>query len=975
MSGTMKYMVYLLSLVVVAVFAGHSFSFRIFAPMATNKVLISRPTWRASDGPGTTVNFDLDNNDKLNLTVNGVNKVVNFTPAKTWTAAQIAAVINGAAIGVTATVVDGGNGSGRVRLEAATSLTLTGDGGTANVGDHNDLWFENPTAGPYSLGGLNPTDPPPFAHWDLREFSDCKIPYTIDPTVTNAPGLTGANIKDAVKAAFAEYRNVTPAVIDFEEKAGPAPAFFVKNDWNTVNWTTSAVVPDLGTATGMTGIWIDITKHSGRIVEADIILNDGNDAAGNPYKWVNTGMNWKTADDTDIQGVFTHELGHFIGLAHTKGTNAATDPTMSYGNSIWGLDGLSLQLRSLANDDKDGVNFLYTPDLGDAQDPYLAFNKYPSRVHSTTASRKLNNKQLYTQAQGAEHLFGYSPSYQYEWLGKKIDDHCEECSTRQIDNDDFDDGVEFWAGFKPGVPTRVTIRIETTGLAGRYVSGNAKKRLYLHGWFDWSDNGEWEDPDELELWWIGVPGTTDAISANWVRQFWDGDDIELDFDVTPAAVPETTLWVWTRFRLDYGEDCGDVANIDGTLEDTKGAAQFGEVEDYWYGIWWWPDFDTVSNPTFALSVCNAGNLANRTDSAGFYLIEDQVSLLREGSPIVGFVDPDNDTLVGRYVYHDYCLLPATDLEVDTFPDLKTIVASTEFWPVQIFVPMTQQHWPWLKVEMQDHIFYSEDEARPDKSEQYLALKILKLFCDEPPEWWPEVTAPDSIPEAYVGMLLDIVCPSDSGFWNYPGYDESRRMAYLQGYGGYNENYLMGIAQRDTCYEYAAGQFMCWPNPSTLAQPDQPYAMHLLRNDNFVYPQGGYDDDSLYVYMSTPGYSVYGDGSPEDYTILATGDDYDTDILEPIYIFSLAYAVVVSDDGIYELNDRVDMIMCGNVDRDPTVGLADVVYYINYLFKAGPEPWLYMADVDGNCGVGLSDVVYLITYLFKAGSPPRCSCLR
>ena len=48
----------------------------------------------------------------------------------------------------------------------------------------------------------------------------------------------------------------------------------------------------------------------------------------------------------------------------------------------------------------------------------------------------------------------------------------------------------------------------------------------------------------------------------------------------PPLVPNPYLPVWLRTRLDYGEDVGFVANIDGTLFATAGAAQFGEVEDY-----------------------------------------------------------------------------------------------------------------------------------------------------------------------------------------------------------------------------------------------------------------------------------------------------------------------------------------------------------------------------------------------------------
>lgn len=61
---------------------------------------------------------------------------------------------------------------------------------------------------------------------------------------------------------------------------------------------------------------------------------------------------------------------------------------------------------------------------------------------------------------------------------------------------------------------------------------------------------------------------------------------------------------------------------------------------------------------------------------------------------------------------------------------------------------------------------------------------------------------------------------------------------------------------------------------------------------------------------------------------------------------------------------------GDVDCDCIVGLADVVYMINYILKAGPEPCtLTAADVNCSTTIDLADVVYLINYLFNSGPPP------
>ena len=279
--------------------------------------------------------------------------------------------------------------------------------------------------------------------------------------------------------------------------------------------------------------------------------------------------------------------------------------------------------------------------------------------------------------------------------------------------------------------------------------------------------------------------------------------------------------------------------------------------------------------------------------------------------------------------------------------------------------------------MKDYIFYSG--APGNYREQYVALRTLHLYYNPPPDWWPLDDSLPGIPQTYLGMALDIDAPSDSGAKNHAFIDSTRRMAYIQGYGeAPYENYRMGIAQRDRCFDDTLNNgdpiICCWPDPNTLPQRDEPYAMHILRNDAFTYPLGGYDDDSLYKYMSTSGYSIYGSGDPADYNIVTTGRVIPAQSFPPADTYAVSYALAVTDDHIDTLNAYVDMIQCGNVNRDHTVTIADVVYLINYLFKSGPEIWRYMGDCDGSGISDITDAVYLVGYLLKSGPPPQCSSL-
>jgi hypothetical protein len=66
-------------------------------------------------------------------------------------------------------------------------------------------------------------------------------------------------------------------------------------------------------------------------------------------------------------------------------------------------------------------------------------------------------------------------------------------------------------------------------------------------------------------------------------------------------------------------------------------------------------------------------------------------------------------------------------------------------------------------------------------------------------------------------------------------------------------------------------------------------------------------------------------------------------------------------------------VCGDVNADQTVDVADVVYIINYLFINGPlpecEPITVCGDVNKDGLLDIADVVYLINYLFANGSEP------
>jgi len=130
-------------------------------------------------------------------------------------------------------------------------------------------------------------------------------------------------------------------------------------------------------------------------------------------------------------------------------------------------------------------------------------------------------------------------------------------------------------------------------------------------------------------------------------------------------------------------------------------------------------------------------------------------------------------------------------------------------------------------------------------------------------------------------------------------------------------------------------------------------------------------------MITPGYSIYGSGEKADYNIVTTGRVIPAHSYPSSDTHTVTYALVVSTAGpYYTIEHLADMIMCGNATRDDDVDITDVVWLVGWVLNRGrPDPWIYMSDVDGSGVVDIADIVYYINYLFKSGPRPQCDCLR
>lgn len=225
-------------------------------------------------------------------------------------------------------------------------------------------------------------------------------------------------------------------------------------------------------------------------------------------------------------------------------------------------------------------------DFGDAPDKNKA-NDYPSFL--------ANN--------GARHLDFYM-----EYLGEQVDGEDDADIERDgvdsdldgVDGDAYDDGVQFLSTVKGGKPAQLLVSasvLDKDILAGdggfRYDAANSSKRLYLNAWADWNGDQAWNSSPCLEVGLRvydcslgqekiigGGPGRY-VIDPRADAQFAGGNKGVYDFVIIPpSAIAADFYW---RFRLDYGEDVGEIAALDPLLVQEKGPAQFGEVEDYFTG--------------------------------------------------------------------------------------------------------------------------------------------------------------------------------------------------------------------------------------------------------------------------------------------------------------------------------------------------------------------------------------------------------
>ncbi len=460
---------------------------------------------------------------------------------------------------------------GTVRIKAGGSLPPDQPGDippSATPSFH--LTF--PTAGVSTC----PFQPSIFAHWALREEDDCDIEMQINPEIpamaSGAPTVQPIPAPDDIAAAIGEaiqaWNDVSPAVINLVVAGGdePCPQTPTTDGINCIFWDPNYPADSTKPASSHS-----LLGGNGVMTEVDIQLNprphdmDDDTCVLTPLGWT-TNPDCNQKFPLSVKVVVMHELGHLLGLNHpneTSPSNKSVCTRWDSGNQTLMHATYNNSCEVLHQADKDGLNFLYSADLGDAED-----DPYPTLIHDD-ASR------------GPEHLFGIhtqaddpdlsAPRYQYEWLGigeGVIDDNPAECEALVPDND-LDDGVEIRGEckddgtLKPPVQVRIGVKTaaDIVGQAHDYALGG---KMYINGWFDWDDDGTFGSGEHV----VGAGVRAVAVDKAGVYTF----------DLT--APDDTPCDVQSRFRLDWLEDVGQALVLHPSLSGPEGSAIFGEVEDY-----------------------------------------------------------------------------------------------------------------------------------------------------------------------------------------------------------------------------------------------------------------------------------------------------------------------------------------------------------------------------------------------------------
>jgi hypothetical protein len=381
--------------------------------------------------------------------------------------------------------------------------------------------------------------------------------------------------------------------------------------------------------------------------------------------------------------------------------------------------------------------------------------------------------------------------------------------------------------------------------------------------------------------------------------------------------------------------------------------------------------------------------------------EEKQQVIFSGGVIVATTE-GTDTVVGRQDYRDTRTGARDIINVvqgyDYFQpecDIQMIYVKNTFICANHLEPPNHLKWWWIDIHKKIIFFHDRPSYECPNWKKEQIIKKMWIDYSEPPVWWPDQSPYTGHEDIYFGYFADIDAPFDDGCsgCNTAGYGDAREMVWMHGW--YNglpdghpeyEDHYVGLAFTDV-------------NGAVVT----PFGMQCVRNDIFLSPQDGWGwkEGELYDLAATPGVNIQDPGLVVDRTVVMTADMIPAGTEDDFFShFILIEASIAGNPstGLAELQAHIDQTrgtlipelrdldilehqgagkvfpICGDVNEDGKVNVADVVYLATYLFQNGPPPsWpMNRADVNNTGLVAIGDLVYLVTYLFADGPPPNCS---
>ena len=339
----------------------------------------------------------------------------------------------------------------------------------------------------------------------------------------------------------------------------------------------------------------------------------------------------------------------------------------------------------------------------------------------------------------------------------------------------------------------------------------------------------------------------------------------------------------------------------------------------------------------------------------------------------------SDTLVGRFMCKNDWRAGAQDMlykeqcDVSWEPDFWILYTKGIYIEATHLPPPSHSRWFWWEISKQVKIFKAD---APD-AYKHLVIQYVRVKRKDPPAWWPSQPPFGGYEDTWIGVAMDIDCPSVKDDQNLADYDLANHIAYQIGFGvppdhpEYN-SYHAGLALAD------GGE----PGESIV-----PYGSSNVRNDQFLYPQDGWGwvDRELFDLARASGHTIQDPGLLDRSYVLTArkipaGADPDAEA-------SFTIVMVIAPYGFAQLLNYVDMARdivtterehgipakCGDMNGDFVVDLADVVYLARYLYVTGPEPLcpINRGDVNSDGIMDLRDICNLATFVRHGRREPDC----